>query len=82
MRHVNKTIIDYLKKIVNKVKIINIAEKMNNVSKTHECETCAMIKMHRKISRSFAKKETSDTLCNRVTYDLMFLNKSELNDHE
>jgi hypothetical protein len=43
---------------------------------------CVMIKMHRIVFRSSAKKETSDESFFRVTYDLMFLNKSDLNDHE
>jgi hypothetical protein len=44
-----------------------------NVSKINECETCALFKSYRIISRSSNITETSDKLFYRITYDLMQL---------
>ena len=51
------------------------------VFKTHECETCALFKMHRIISRSHTHEEFSDLSFFRVTYDLIAMPRA-LNGHE
>ncbi len=53
----------------------------DDVFKTHECELYALAKVHRLVSRSFAKEETFDESFFRVTYDLMSLSKG-LNEHK
>jgi hypothetical protein len=47
-----------------------------NVSKINECETCALFKAHRIISRSSDIAETSDKSFYRITYDLMQLSSA------
>lgn len=54
-----------------------------NVPKTHECEACALAKMHQIISRSHDKEENSPTNAPffRVSYDLIAMSTG-LNGHK
>ena len=48
-----------------------VVSDKNKVPPTNECETCALSKAHRIVSRSPAKLETSNKPFFRVTYDLI-----------
>jgi hypothetical protein len=83
MTHASSEVIQHLKTSAEKMKITDKSD--NLVLKTHECESCALSKMHKIISRSAKNVETSDKSFFRVTYDLMQLglvfNKNEWVSH-
>ena len=65
--HASNDVILNLEKSVDSARITGDA----NAPTTSECESCALAKMHRQISRSSEKSESSDKPFYRVTYDLM-----------
>jgi hypothetical protein len=60
LAHASKDVINHLETIAMRIKIVNNVEEETNVFKIHEYETCALVKMHRIVSQSSAKEETSD----------------------
>lgn len=81
--HASHDAIKHLETSVEGVKVVNSAD--GQVPKTNECETCALSKAHRIISRSPEKSESSDKPFHRVTYDLMqfttAINKDQWTSH-
>ena len=65
--HANNNVILNLERSIKNVKFSNDTK----LSKTNECKTCALAKMHKIISRSNEKLKTSSKLFHRVIYDLM-----------
>ena len=69
LAHPSNDVIQHLDAAAEGVRIIN----QGTVPKTHECETCALSKMHRIVSRSHEKEENSPTNAPffRISYDLI-----------
>ena len=86
LAHAFSEVIQHLEASAEGVKISDKDAKGNiNVPKTNECESCALSKAHRVISRSPDNAETFTKPFYRVTYDLMqltpALNKDEWISH-
>lgn len=64
--HTSGEVITHLKNSVERVRVIQ-----GSVSKTNECQTCALSKTHRIVSRAPDKSKTADKPFYRVTYNLM-----------
>lgn len=75
--HASHEAIKHLEAATQGVKVLD----NTRVPKTNECETCALSKSHRIISRSSEKSESSTKPFHRVTYDLMQF-ESSLNKHQ
>lgn len=58
LTHANDKVIQHLKLAVEKINVFD--QKLANVFKTNECETCVFFKMHCIVSQSFNKKENSN----------------------
>ena len=70
MAHVHNKAIQHLPVAAEGVVVSN----KNKVPPTNKCETCALSKAYRIVSRSPAKSETSNKPFFRVTYDLIQMN--------
>jgi hypothetical protein len=85
MTHASSEVIQHLKTSAEEEKMKITDKSDNSVLKTHECESCALSKMHKIIFRSAENVETSDKSFFRVTYDLIQLgpafNKNEWVSH-
>ncbi len=63
---------DVIKHLEESAEGVEVKDKDDGqVPKTNECETCALSKSHRIISRSNKMSETSDKPFHQITYDLM-----------
>lgn len=67
--HASHDAIQHLEDSAEGVKVVDKGN--SQVSKTNECETCALSKAHRIVSRKPEKSESMDRPFYRVTYDLM-----------
>lgn len=67
--HASQDAIKHLEDATEGVKVVD--KDTGHVPKTNECNTCALSKAHRIISRSPDKSEYSDKPFHRVSYDLM-----------
>ena len=56
------------------MKIIDIKDAAHAIFKINKCEICALVKVHKIVSRFSAKAETSNKSFFRITYDLIQLN--------
>lgn len=68
MAHVSGEAIGHLEKSLAHVKF---SDSATSVSKTSQCEMCALIKSHLIISRSSKKSEYDDDLFSRISVDLI-----------
>ena len=78
MAHAGGEVIQHLKSAAEGMKI---TDRRAKTPKTHECEVCALSKMHRIISHSHEREETSTEPFFRISYDFIAMNRA-LNGHE
>lgn len=76
LAYANHEVIQHLQTAAEGVRITDAT-----IPKTHECETCALFKLHRIISQPHNHEKFLDQLFFRVTYDLIAMPRA-LNGHE
>jgi hypothetical protein len=71
LNHSRSKIIAHLVEKVNKIKI----NDLDSASSINRCETCALIKTHKIVSRRIDQKESTNHSLNQVDYDFISMNE-------
>jgi hypothetical protein len=77
LSHSRSEIIAHLAERVDEIKV----DDLELASSTNRCETCALIKTHKIVSRRIEHKESIDYSLSRVEYDLISMNEKYNDDY-
>jgi hypothetical protein len=77
LEHSKSKIIVHLAERVDEIKI----DDLDSASSINRCETCVLIKTHEIVFRRIDQKELVDYSLNRVSYDLISMNKKYNDDY-